>query len=251
MIVTMLMSFKGISQQQAGKKKDSAAGNNSSQSSDYKNNKVSGNPNNVTTDEGSNRRHTNRRQETDESSGSVQADSALQDSSGSSSSADPASSNVPAVLQETTSQSGSPAVLSGEEGSDRDGTNNVQRAKPNMAGSDVKGMRYGKHKDTDREIREGTMRQHKMGAGNDVSRSRNKNQQGSRQRAIHSRNPHPTNMGQPANATEVEQDRDNLPEAGSENNTISEKQNNEQMMNDQKVDHPKEKKKKKRWYRRD
>src|SRR5688500_642649 len=43
-----------------------------------------------------------------------------------------AASNTPAVEQTTTSGSGSPAVLSGEDGDGRDGTNNVQRASMNM-----------------------------------------------------------------------------------------------------------------------
>lgn len=48
---------------------------------------------------------------------------------------DAQASNTPAVPQTTTSQSGSPAVLSGDNGASRDGTNNVQRASMNMAGS--------------------------------------------------------------------------------------------------------------------
>lgn len=43
--------------------------------------------------------------------------------------------NTPAVIQRTTSESGSPAILSGDNGTKRDGTNNVQRAKPNIAGA--------------------------------------------------------------------------------------------------------------------
>ena len=43
--------------------------------------------------------------------------------------------NSPAVIQSTTSESGSPAILSGGNGTERDGTNNVQRAKPNIAGA--------------------------------------------------------------------------------------------------------------------
>lgn len=50
-------------------------------------------------------------------------------------------SNTPAVPETTTSQGGSPAVLSGEKGSDRDGTNNVQRASMNMAGSPAAGLK--------------------------------------------------------------------------------------------------------------
>jgi hypothetical protein len=44
--------------------------------------------------------------------------------------------NTPAVIQRTTSESGSPAILSGEDGKKRDGTNNVQRATPNIAGAE-------------------------------------------------------------------------------------------------------------------
>jgi hypothetical protein len=47
--------------------------------------------------------------------------------------------NTPAVIQRTTSESGSPAVLSGGNGTERDGTNNVQRAKPNIAGAEEPG----------------------------------------------------------------------------------------------------------------
>jgi hypothetical protein len=46
-------------------------------------------------------------------------------------------SNAPAVIQSTSSESGSPSILSNENGSGRDGTNNVQRAKPNIAGAEV------------------------------------------------------------------------------------------------------------------
>jgi len=55
--------------------------------------------------------------------------------------ADARASNTPAVPQTTTSDSGSPAVLSGGNGSDRDGTNNVQRASMNMAGSTAAGLK--------------------------------------------------------------------------------------------------------------
>jgi hypothetical protein len=50
-------------------------------------------------------------------------------------------SSTPAGPQTTTSQGGSPAVLSGKKGSDRDGTNNVQRASMNMAGSPAAGLK--------------------------------------------------------------------------------------------------------------
>lgn len=48
-----------------------------------------------------------------------------------------ANSNAPVVLQRTTSESGSPSVLSKDNGRGRDGTNNVQRATYNMAGAEV------------------------------------------------------------------------------------------------------------------
>lgn len=48
-----------------------------------------------------------------------------------------ASSNAPVVLQRTTSESGSPSVLSKDNGRGRDGTNSVQRASYNMAGAEV------------------------------------------------------------------------------------------------------------------
>lgn len=54
--------------------------------------------------------------------------------------AGPAVNNAPAVEQMTSSQSGSPSVLSGDRGGDRDGTNNVQRASINMAGSPVRNL---------------------------------------------------------------------------------------------------------------
>lgn len=41
--------------------------------------------------------------------------------------------NTPAVIQRTSSESGSPAVTSSDDS--RDGTNNMQRAKPNIAGA--------------------------------------------------------------------------------------------------------------------
>lgn len=48
-------------------------------------------------------------------------------------------SNAPAVIQRSTSEGGSPSVLSDNNGYGRDGTGNVQRAKPNMAGAEVPG----------------------------------------------------------------------------------------------------------------
>lgn len=52
-------------------------------------------------------------------------------------------SNTPAVSQTTSSGSGSPAVLSSKDGQGRDGTNNVQRASMNMAGSPANNIRLG------------------------------------------------------------------------------------------------------------
>jgi hypothetical protein len=43
--------------------------------------------------------------------------------------------NTPAVIQRTSSESGSPAVIAQDKGQGRDGTNTVQRAKPNIAGA--------------------------------------------------------------------------------------------------------------------
>lgn len=47
------------------------------------------------------------------------------------------------IPQKTSSQSGSPAVLSEQNGAERDGTNNVQRATMNMAGSPVENIDFG------------------------------------------------------------------------------------------------------------
>lgn len=46
-------------------------------------------------------------------------------------------SNVSSVIQPTTSESGSPSILSENNGRGRDGTGNVQRARPNIAGAQV------------------------------------------------------------------------------------------------------------------
>jgi hypothetical protein len=46
-------------------------------------------------------------------------------------------SNAPAIIQTTTSESGSPAVLSKDNGRSRDGTNNIQRSTYNMAGAKI------------------------------------------------------------------------------------------------------------------
>jgi hypothetical protein len=63
-----------------------------------------------------------------------------QNVSGDAGTTNPAASNTPAVSQTTSSQSGSPAVLAEEDGRMRDGTNNIQRATMNMAGSPVDNM---------------------------------------------------------------------------------------------------------------
>jgi hypothetical protein len=117
------------------------AGNN------YRNNRKSGNPNNVSVDEGSNRETSSSPAQTNETSGA--------DNGGQGGKADPQASNAPAVIEETSSQSGSPAVLSGTKGAERDGTNNIQRAKPNMEGSSVNGLKI-KNVDEDKEIRKKT-----------------------------------------------------------------------------------------------
>ena len=64
--------------------------------------------------------------------------------------------NTPAVPQTTTSGSGSPAVLSGKDGSQRDGTNNVQRASMNMAGSPANNLRLSEKRvvNADSEIKD-------------------------------------------------------------------------------------------------
>ncbi|HEY0656066.1 MAG TPA: hypothetical protein VGD65_23185 [Chryseosolibacter sp.] len=67
--------------------------------------------------------------------------------------------NTPAVIQRTTSESGSPAILSGDNGTKRDGTNNVQRAKPNIAGAEEPGnMNLGEKKSSERNRNTGTPR---------------------------------------------------------------------------------------------
>jgi hypothetical protein len=57
--------------------------------------------------------------------------------------------NTPAVIQRTSSESGSPAVLSGNNGKERDGTNNVQRATPNIAGAKEPGNMNLSEKNTE------------------------------------------------------------------------------------------------------
>jgi hypothetical protein len=67
----------------------------------------------------------------------AQSTAQQQNETGDSGTTNPAASNTPAVSQTTSSQSGSPAVLAEEDGKMRDGTNNIQRATMNMAGSPV------------------------------------------------------------------------------------------------------------------
>jgi hypothetical protein len=150
---------------------DDETSESSNDQSNYRNNRVNGNPNNRNINKGSNRRGGQR--ETDESPTADENDSTTVSGGRS-------QENVSGVLiDETTSGSGSPAMR--QEGSDRDGTNNVQRAKPNMAGSRVDGMRHSrKTVDPDREIRNGSQRQQNSSTGNDVSRSRRAGQQGDR-----------------------------------------------------------------------
>lgn len=62
-----------------------------------------------------------------------------QDTAGQGSATRNAASNTPVVPQTTSSPSGSPAMLS-EEANGRDGTNNVQRATMNMAGSPAENL---------------------------------------------------------------------------------------------------------------
>jgi hypothetical protein len=65
-------------------------------------------------------------------------------------------SNAPPVIQTTTSSSGSPGVLAEENGKQRDGTNNVQRASMNMVGSPVGNLNLGNARtvDADTELRD-------------------------------------------------------------------------------------------------
>ncbi|HEX8040451.1 MAG TPA: hypothetical protein VF490_14935 [Chryseosolibacter sp.] len=57
--------------------------------------------------------------------------------------------NAGGLIQETSSGSGSPALLSGKNGTERDGTNNVQRAHMNMAGSPVDNLRLNDRQPAD------------------------------------------------------------------------------------------------------
>src|SRR5688572_1749793 len=51
----------------------------------------------------------------------------------------PERSNSPGVVESTTSEAGSPAILSENDGEGRDGTNTRQRATYKMAGAEIKG----------------------------------------------------------------------------------------------------------------
>jgi hypothetical protein len=114
-------------------KKTDASGKDASDA--YRNNKVNGNPNNTDVNEGSNRESTSPAS-TNESSKADDSGNAQNGQNAQGGKADPQASNAPSVIQETSSQSGSPAMLA-EDKNGRDGTNNVQRATPNMAGSPV------------------------------------------------------------------------------------------------------------------
>ena len=54
-------------------------------------------------------------------------------------------SNTSGMMEHTSSASGSPAMLSEGKGSERDGTNNVQRATMNMAGSPAQNLKLAKN----------------------------------------------------------------------------------------------------------
>lgn len=127
------------------------------ESSNYRNNRVSRNPNNVSVDEGGTRKGTNNRNETSESSEGVPngSDQATNDN-------DAATSSAPVVNDMTSSPAGSPAIATDKPKSERDGTNTIQSAKPNMAGSPSNGINTGKKSiDADQEIRRTTMQQQK------------------------------------------------------------------------------------------
>jgi hypothetical protein len=165
-------------------------------SSEYRDNEVTGNPNNTNVNEGSNRRSTvqpqgegstavpavnphNTNQTVTNPGSSAPADEAVNDTSGTNegsasdedsgddgatgSASGSQNSNAPSIIQETSSQSGSPAVLSEQNGTVRDGTNNVQRAEPNMAGS--KSTKGAQGVNEDEEIRKGSQSQMNNPAG--------------------------------------------------------------------------------------
>jgi hypothetical protein len=68
-----------------------------------------------------------------------------------------AASSTPAVSQTTESMSGSPAILAADEGRKRDGTNSIQRATMNMAGSPVSNINVPKENvNPTTEIKQGT-----------------------------------------------------------------------------------------------
>jgi hypothetical protein len=68
-------------------------------------------------------------------------------------------SNASAVIQTTSSESGSPAMLAEDNGTGRDGTNNIQRASYNMAGAKVdRDMRLSDKNHGERNINNGTSR---------------------------------------------------------------------------------------------
>jgi len=129
-------------------------------SNNYRTNAVSGNPNNRTVDEGGNREATNPT-ETDESStssaGNNNANGNETQSNSDNASTGSVSPGSAGLIEQNSSTAGSPAVLSGKQGRNIDGTNSVQRAKPNMVGSDVSGIHTGKSVDQDRETRRTTM----------------------------------------------------------------------------------------------
>ena len=78
-------------------------------------------------------------------------------------------SNTPGLMEHTSSPSGSPAILSRGEGSQRDGTNNVQRATMNMAGSPVSNLGLtGNEVDVNRPSQRGRS---KVGEGANNSQS--------------------------------------------------------------------------------
>jgi hypothetical protein len=80
-------------------------------------------------------------QSTNDTPGAAEAAAAANNEMGADTSAeDGTASSATGISTTTSSSSGSPAVLSRNDGDERDGTNTVQRAKPNMAGSPVDGV---------------------------------------------------------------------------------------------------------------
>src|SRR5690606_15142427 len=81
-------------------------------------------------------------QRTNDTPGAAEAAAATNsDNAADTSSTGGTASSAAAVTTPTPSSSGSPAVLSRNDGEGRDGTNTVQRATHNMAGSPVNGVR--------------------------------------------------------------------------------------------------------------